>query len=114
MRRIDRPDTRKRLTRRPELDKENSRVAGGVHTRKPYAASRIQKAVDPIKDMESGQAIEIPMFIPGFGATALAVVFSETINRVSGAKFRALRSSGRRHARALRRVANCLLGIVCK
>ncbi len=28
MRRADRPDTRKRLTRRPVLDKENSRVAG--------------------------------------------------------------------------------------
>ena len=28
MRRIDRPSTRKRLTRRSELDKGNSRIAG--------------------------------------------------------------------------------------
>ena len=39
MRRADRPDTRKRLTRRPELDKENSRVAGGVHTRRRCSLS---------------------------------------------------------------------------
>ena len=29
-------DTRQRLTRSLELDKENSRVAGDVHTRRPY------------------------------------------------------------------------------
>ena len=31
----NRPDTRQRLTRRLELDKEKTRVAGGVHTRRP-------------------------------------------------------------------------------
>ena len=34
MRRINRPDTRKSLTQRPELDKENACVAGAGHVRK--------------------------------------------------------------------------------
>ena len=36
MRRADRPDTRKRLTRRSELDKDTPRVAEGVRKRRPY------------------------------------------------------------------------------
>ena len=72
------------------------------------------EAVDLINEMECGQSVKILMSVPGYGATVLAVVFSETFDSANKAKFRALRSSGRRHARALRRVANCLLCIVCK
>ena len=64
--------------------------------------------------MESGQAVEILMSVPGFGATVLAGVFSETFDSAGKTKFRALQSHGRRHARALKRVTNCFLGIVCK
>ena len=78
------------------------------------AASRIQKAIDQIKAIESRQAFEILMSVPGFGATVLAGVFSETLDSASRAKFRALKSQGRRHARALKRVTNCRLGVVCK
>ena len=82
----------------------------------PFAVRGEQnsEAVDLINEMESVQAVEILTSVPGFGATVLVVAFSETFDSASKAKFRALRSSGRRHARALRRVANCLLGIVCK
>ena len=48
------------------------------------------------------------MSVPGFGVTVLASVFSETFDSASKTKFRALQSHGRRHARALKRVANCL------
>lgn len=64
--------------------------------------------------MESGQAVEILMSVPGFGATVLAGAFFETFDSASRAKFHALQSHGRRHARALKRVTNCRLGIVCK
>ena len=72
-----------------------------------FAASSIQKAVDPINEMESGQAVEVLMSIPSFGAAVLAVIFSEAFDSASSANFRALRSSGCRHARILRRVTDC-------